>query len=287
MNYIKNSFLLTILFIGLSLSSFSQNSYKYVIIPTHFSDIGKGLNPYGVSSSLQNVFNKKDILTIFKTNNNQENYENTLTADLENTSSFFRIKVKVILNDYQNKVIWSHEGTGTSKDYYKGYEEAIKDALSELKKLPENKTYIRTVSSPKKSSFSVKKPDGMMVPSNENFKEKTSDSLKTYTGIIATEDSEKIYNPKNLYFNDTYFIDLLDNPEGGKNLIIVNGKLLGYKNHQKIATLTPAGSDGVFYVKWTTPEGNTLFGTSNIKDGTLTVTLSSGDKPVTIKLIKK
>jgi len=287
MNYIKNSFLLTILFIGLSLSSFSQNSYKYVIIPTHFSDIGKGLNPYGVSSSLQNVFNKKDILTIFKTNNNQENYENTLTADLENTSSFFRIKVKVILNDYQNKVIWSHEGTGTSKDYYKGYEEAIKDALSELKKLPENKTYIRTVSSPKKSSFSVKKPDGMMVPSNENFKEKTSDSLKTYTGIIATEDSEKIYNPKNLYFNDTYFIDLLDNPEGGKNLIIVNGKLLGYKNHQKIANLTPAGSDGVFYVKWTTPEGNTLFGTSNIKDGTLTVTLSSGDKPVTIKLIKK
>ena len=287
MNYIKNSFLLTILFIGLSLSSFSQNSYKYVIIPTHFSDIGKGLNPYGVSSSLQNVFNKKDILTIFKTNNNQENYENTLTADLENTSSFFRIKVKVILNDYQNNVIWSHEGTGTSKDYYNGYDEAIKDALSELKKLPENKTYIRTVSSPKKSSFSVKKPDGMMVPSNENFKEKTSDSLKTYTGIIATEDSEKIYNPKNLYFNDTYFIDLLDNPEGGKNLIIVNGKLLGYKNHQKIATLTPAGSDGVFYVKWTTPEGNTLFGTSNIKDGTLTVTLSSGDKPVTIKLIKK
>jgi len=287
MNYIKNSFLLTILFIGLSLSSFSQNSYKYVIIPTHFSDIGKGLNPYGVSSSLQNVFNKKDILTIFKTNNNQENYENTLTADLENTSSFFRIKVKVILNDYQNNVIWSHEGTGTSKDYYNGYDEAIKDALSELKKLPENKTYIRTVSSPKKSSFSVKKPDGMMVPSNENFKEKTSDSLKTYTGIIATEDSEKIYNPKNLYFNDTYFIDLLDNPEGGKNLIIVNGKLLGYKNHQKIATLTPAGSDGVFYVKWTTPEGNTLFGTSNIKDGTLTVTLSSGDKPVTIKLIKQ
>jgi len=268
MNYIKNCFLLTILLMGFSLSSFTQNSYKYVIIPTHFSDIGKGLNPYGVSSSLQEILYKKDIPTIFKTNNNLNNYENTLTADLEKTSTLFTNKIKVMLKDFQGRIIWSNEGVGKSKDYYKGYNEAINDALSELKKLPENKSYVKAVLSENKSSFSVKKPDGI--------KE-----------VIATENSEKIYKPKNLYYNDTYFIDLLDNSEGGKDLIIVNGKLLGYKNHQKIANLTPAGADGIFYAKWTTPEENTLFGTANLKDGKLSITLSSENKPLIIKLIKQ
>jgi len=287
MNYLKNCFLITFLLVGLSQLSFAQNSYKYIIIPTHFSDIGKGINPYGVSSSLQDVFNKKNIPTIFKTNNNLNNYENTLTADLEKTSTLFTNKIKVILKDFQGQIIWSNEGSGKSKDYYKGYNEAIKDALSEFKKLPENKRYEKTVLSENKSSFSVKKPDEIIVSSPEQSAEKTSYSSKKSKGIIATENSEEIYKPKNLYYNDTYFIDLLDNSDGGKDLVIVNGKLLGYKNHQKIANLTPAGSDGVFYVKWTTPEENTLFGTANLKDGTLSVTLSSENKPLIIKLIKQ
>jgi len=287
MNYIKNFFFLTILLLGFSLSSFAQNSYKYVIIPTHFSDIGKGLNPYGVSSSLQDVFNKKNIPTIFKTNNNLDNYENTLTADLEKTSTLFTNKIKVILKDFQGQIIWSNEGVGKSKDYYKGYNEAIKDALSELKKLPENINYVKNVSSAKKSSFSVKKPDGTMILYPENSADKTSGSLKTGTGIIATKESGEIYKSKNIYYNDTYFIDLLDNSEGGKDLIIINGKLLGYKNYQKIANLTPAGSDGIFYAKWTTPEEETLFGTANLKDGKLSVNLSSGDNPIIIKMIKQ
>ena len=272
MSYIKNCFFLSILFIGLSLSSFAQNSYKYIIIPTYFSDISKGLNPYGVSASLQKVFSQKNIPTKFKTNENMDNYENTLTVDLEKISSFFTIKVKVSLKDFQEHVIWSNEGAGTSKDYYKGYEEAIKDALSELKKIPENKNYVKAVSSTKESSLSVKKP---------------SESIKSSTEISTKEESEKNYNPKNIYSNDTYSIDLLENSEGGKDLIIVNGKLLGYKNHQKIANLTPAGSDGVFYAKWTTSEEKTLFGTANLKDGTLSITLSTEDKPLVIKLIKQ
>jgi len=272
---------------GFSLSSFTQNSYKYIIIPTHFSNIGKGLNPYGVSSSLQNVFCKKNIPTIFKTNDNMDNYKNTLTVNLKKTSTFFTVKVKVILKDFQRNVIWSNEGIGTSKDEYNGYDEAIKDALSKLKKIPEKKHYVMAVSSAKKSSFSVKKPDGIMVSSNENYAEKSSESVKPFTGIITKEESEKIYKPKNIYYNDTYFIDLLDNSEGGKDLIIVNGYLLGYKDHQKIATLTPADSNGIFYAKWTTPEEKTLLGTANFKDGKLSVTLSLEDKPVIIKLIKQ
>lgn len=287
MNYIKNFFLISILLLELSMSSFAQNSYKYIIIPTHFSDIGKGLNPYGVSSSLQDAFNKKNIPTIFKTNNNLDNYENTLTADLEKTSSLLTNKIKVILKDYQGQIIWSNEGVGKSKDFYKGYNQAIKDALSEFKELPEKKHYVRAVSSEKESSLSVKKPDEITTSSPEKITEKTANYSNTSKGIIATETSDEIYKPKNLYYNDTYFIDLLDNSEGGKNLIIVNGKLLGYKNHQKLANMTPAGSDGVFYVKWTTPEGNTLFGTANLKDGTLSITLSSDDKPLIIKLIKQ
>jgi len=215
------------------------------------------------------------------------NYENTLTVDLENISNILTNKVKVLLKDFQGKVIWSNEGAGTSKDYYNGYYEAIADTLSELKKLPENKHYAMTLSSAKESSFYVKKPDGIRIPSSEDSKEKISESVKPHIGIISAEKSEKIYKPKNIYYNDTYFIDLLENSEGGKDLIIVNGKLLGYKNHQKIATLTPAGSNGVFYVKWTTPEEQVLFGTANLKEGTLSVTLSSGDKPVIIKLIKQ
>jgi len=287
MNYVKNCFLITLLFMGLSHLSLAQNIYKYVIIPTHFSDIGKGLNPYGVSSSLQEIFYQKNIPTIFKTNNNLNNYENTLTADLEKTSTLFTNKIKVLLKDFQGRIIWSNEGVGKSKDYYKGYKEAINDALSELKKLPENKNYVKTISSEKEASLSVKKPDGIMTSSPEKITEETANYSNTSKGIIATENSDEIYKPKNLYYNDTYFIDLLDNSEGGKDLIIVNGKLLGYKNHQKIANLTPSQSDGIFKVKWTTPEEETLFGTANLENEKLSITLSSKDKPIIIKLIKQ
>ena len=120
--------------------SFAQATYKYVIIPTRFSDIGNGFNPYGVSSSLQKIFNEKGIRTVFESDDRPEDYCDALNIELEKTSSMFKNKLKVILKDCQNRVIWSNEGTGQSKDFHDGYAEALTDALSGLKELPENIT---------------------------------------------------------------------------------------------------------------------------------------------------
>ena len=124
------------------MTSYSQQSFKYIIIPTTFKNIGKGFNPYNVSSSLQKELNDKGIKTIFESVDSPADYYDALVVELNKASSLLNNKLNVKLKDYQNNVVWSNDGIGYSKEYAEGYREAIVHAFRDFKELPIKKTVV-------------------------------------------------------------------------------------------------------------------------------------------------
>lgn len=261
-------YVISVLFFFLVGLIYAQQPFKYVIIPTQFSEIGKGFNPYSVSSVLQKILSEKGIKTVFEADQRPSDYCDALHVALEKTSSMFTNKLLVQLRDCQNNVIWSQEGVGRSKDFAQGYAEALNDAMSDFKELPLN----RLVQNIPVAPAPVSVPSAPAVMPEE---------------VISTADNEEIYKPQNLYFNETYFVDLVHEGENLKKLLVINGKLLGYDKLQKIATLTPADVTGMYTIEWITPKGETLRGVANLSDNKLTITLASENKPVVITLMKQ
>ena len=255
-------YVLSIVFFVAAGLSFGQQPFKYVIIPTQFSEIGKGFNPYSVSSSLQHVLNENGIRTVFESDQRPADYCEALIVGLEKTSSMFTNKLLVQFRDCQNNVIWSKEGVGRSKDFNEGYAEALADALKDFRELPENRLLQSVIAAPA--------PAPVTAPE-----------------IVGTDGDQDVYKPQNLYFNETYFVDLVDEGANQKKLVVLNGKLLGYARLQKIATLTPADLPGMYTTEWTTPQGDILRGVANMTGNKLIITLSSGDQPVMITLMKQ
>jgi len=248
-----------ILFLSLFELTFAQTPYKYVIIPTQFPDIAKGFNPYGVSSTLQQIMSEKGIQTVFEADERPDDYCDALIVDLEKTSTLFKNKLKVTLKDCQNNILFSKEGEGQSKEFRTGYAEALADALDGFGRLPDNTT----------------------------VRYQTQAPAASVAEVIESGENDDIYKPKNLYFNDTYFVDLTEGENGLKELIIINGKLLGYEKQQKIATLTSTGLGDVYQVKWLTPQGETLSGVASLTGDKLNISLTSDNKPVVINLMKQ
>lgn len=275
-------YLLLIIFLITSKLLFSQSNYKYVIIPTQFPEITSGFNPFGVCGEIQKILNKKSIKSVFETAERSSDYCEALNVKIIKTSSMFKSKLKVELCDCFNKVVWSKEGTGNSKEFQKGYAEALADALKELNELPVNTTQqfrqnvstpatMLTTASPKTASTPTAVPARVKKPIN----------------VVKTTANKEIYKPENLYFNSTYFVDVLDGKDGEKRLIIINGELLGYKNLQNIAVLSPSGLNDIYFLTWFTSEGESISGVANFKDTKLNLSLSTDIKPVIINLIKQ
>lgn len=252
----KRSILLFFLLVICQLS-FTQTPYKYVIIPTYFPEIGKGINPYGISGDIQRILNEKSIKSVFELDERPDDFCDALTVALTKSSSMLKSKLIVEFRDCKNKTVWSKEGAGISKDFVSGYNEALVNALSELQALPSN-----TISNLKAVNTNVNIP-------------------------VVKETNTEIYKPQNLFFNYTFFVDLMNGENGEKMIKIINGELLGYKNLQDIATLTPSGVDDTSYlVKWTTPKGETIHGVAKLTGNHLNISLSSGESPLIISLLK-
>ena len=272
-------YLIFFLFVGICQFSFAQQPYKYVIIPTQFPDFTEGFNPYGLSTSLQEELNAKSIETVFQSDEVPDNYCDAVTASLVKLKSTFRNKLTVELKDCRNRVIWSQEGTGRSKDFRKGYGEAIADALKNLNELPVN---------PNQST--VEKAVTTKPTENEDnplpaIADEPQPKSKVEISEVATG-HESIYKPENLYYNYTYFVDFIERENGKKELVIVNGELLGYQNVQTIATLNPSGLDHVFTVNWINTDGTTVRGVANLTSEELNVSLPNGDEMEVIQLRK-
>ncbi len=257
--------------------TFAQGTFKYVIVPTQFPDIGNGFNPYGVSAEIQKILNSKSIKCVFESPQKPADYCDALTVSLTKTSSMFRNKLKVELKDCINNVVWSKEGEGQSKNFQEGYAQALADAFAGLKELPVNQG---------QSQFNIQP----VVLTEPAMPEKPTEPVIERPAVKAPDisapvQSEVVYKPQNLYWNSTYFIDLISG-DSGKKLVILNGKLLKYNDFQEIATMTPSGLGNVYNVQWVTPEGKKINGVANLSEKALDISLNSGDKPIVISLQK-
>ncbi|HKJ41348.1 MAG TPA: hypothetical protein VKA27_04605 [Sunxiuqinia sp.] len=250
--------LFTVLFIILTGTLFAQSTYKYVIIPTKFPELSEGFNPYGMSSSIQAVLIKKNIPSQIEEGQRPADYCDALTVDVIKVSSLLTNKLKVEFKNCRNQVVWQGEGKGQSKDFPTGYAEAFADAVSNFNKLPENPEAATASKSTKK------------------------------TEVISDQDAAD-YQPKNPFYNSTYFVDLVDGDGNTKKLVVINGKLLGYKDLQVIGTLTPSGLDNVYTLNWTDKNGDQLTGVANLSDTELKISLPSGGSAtvITLKKLKK
>lgn len=265
------------LFIGIFLLlagwASAQQPFSYVIIPTQFPELGKGFNPYGVSSVLQSILNEKGIKTVFEADQRPADYCDAANVVLEKTSSMFTNKLKIELRDCQNNIVWSREGAGRSKDFAEGYAEALEDALQNLNALPPNRLVQRVPAGSVPVAASVPQPE--------------APAVAQAPAVVPSSEAEDTYKPQNLFFNETYFIDLVNEAGNVKKLLIINGKILGYSKLQNIATLTPADIPGMFTAEWITPKGETLRGVAKLAEDKLTVSLSSDGKPFVITLMKQ
>lgn len=278
-------YLLLIIFLIASKLLFSQSNYKYVIIPTQFPEITSGFNPFGICGEIQKILNERSIKSVFETAERSSDYCEALNVKIIKTSSMFKTKLKVELCDCFNKVVWSKEGTGNSKEFQKGYAEALADALKELNELPVNTTqqYMQNVSAP----VTMLTPETMASPKAPSTPIAAPAWVKKPINVLKTTANKEIYKPENLYFNSTYFVDVLDGKDGEKRLIIINGELLGYKNLQNIAVLSPSGLNDIYFLTWFTSEGESISGVANFENTKLNLSLSTDIKPVIINLMKQ
>ena len=274
----KNLFAIAFIFF-LSITAFAQEKYQYVIIPTHLPGIGSGLDPYGVSSSLQKILSEKSIKSTFKQDLLPDDFCKALTANIEKVPNLFRSKVKIEFKDCRNQTIWSAEGTGMSKSFREGYAEALVDALEKFEMLPVNQSLQYEV--PKV----VTSPPVIQKPANQETRIKST-VKKIPSKQPVAQSSERIYKPLNLFYNYSYFVDLVENDNGNKELMIINGELLGYENLEIIATLTPSGLENVYTVEWRNEDSSKLTGVANLLNGNLKISLQNGDDKLVIQLQK-
>ncbi|MFV0266031.1 MAG: hypothetical protein ACK5HT_02740, partial [Draconibacterium sp.] len=84
------------------------------------------------------------------------------------------------------------------------------------------------------------------------------------------------------------FQDKIDNcrEQLKKELLILNGEVLGYKKQQRIATLTPSGLEDVFTISWVNPDGGSVNGVAKLTAAKLEISLSKDGQEEVIVLQK-
>ncbi|MFV0520860.1 MAG: hypothetical protein ACK5MI_00300 [Mangrovibacterium sp.] len=225
----------------------AQHNYTQVYIPTSFPTIGSGVNPYQISTSLQQVFISKDIKTTFNKNSNSDSYCDELQVGIIKENSMLRCKVKVQLTDCRGEIVWEEEGAGRSKNFVDGYAEAVADALKDLDNLPS-------------------------VAIDEVNASETKAPVSKNKGTI--------------YYNDKYLLEL-NKKVDRLDLIVLNSDKLDYQKKQIIATLKTADLEDLYEVKFTMPNGTIWLGVAMMKGEELSLSIANGENKQKIVLHKQ
>ncbi|MGV9004255.1 hypothetical protein [Flavobacterium sp.] len=173
---------IVLLFILTTFSMFSQtiNDYQYVIVPAKY-DFLKSDDRFNLNTTTKFLLEKYGFIVYM---NNQElpneianNRCTSLTANLVNENTMLQTKVKLVLKDCQDKVVFETElGTSRAKDYAKAYNEAFRDAAKSFETLNykyngSNKTVLAkkpTVTAQTNVTSEVFKSSETAVPLNRN-----------------------------------------------------------------------------------------------------------------------
>lgn len=116
--------------------SFSQENYKYVIVPKKFSFF-KEENKYNLNVVTKTFFEKEGFQVYFDTDEfSKELAENRCLALFVNAiedNTIFSTKITIELKDCYNKNVYTGDlGTSKQKDFQKAYTEAFRNALRSM-----------------------------------------------------------------------------------------------------------------------------------------------------------
>ncbi|MGL2964513.1 hypothetical protein ACSVH2_11895 [Flavobacterium sp. RSB2_4_14] len=135
----KKILLCLVLFVSFAAFSQSINDYQYVIVPIKF-DIFKENDKYNLNTTTKLLLQKYNFKAYLSTDdipteviNNQCSY---LTATLVEKNTTFMTKVKLVLMDCKQKVLFETEfGTSRNKQLAPAYNEALRMASKSFDKL--------------------------------------------------------------------------------------------------------------------------------------------------------
>lgn len=237
---------------GLS-SVFSQsnvNSYKYVIVPEQY-EFQKSEDQYQINSLTKFLFRKYGFTVL----SSSESYPPDLALNpclglkglVKNTSGMLTVKVKVELVDcYNNSVFSTSEGKSKSKDYKKGYHEAIRSAFADIDSL--NYKYNGTSVVDKRKSPVVVKTD----PTIPVAAAKETPVVVAPVEVVQAENKKEQVKTKveskKYTIEGSYLIDMW-------GTCIISKKGDGYKvvggDNFEFATISKTSAPNLFMVKKT------------------------------------
>lgn len=125
----------------LSFVSFSQNvnDYQYVVVPVKFNFL-KENDQYNLNTTTKLLLQKYGFKSYLSTDELPKEIADSrckaLYATLEKDNAFLVTKIKVVLKDCQEKVLYETEyGTSRLKDFAPAYNEAVRIAFKSFEKL--------------------------------------------------------------------------------------------------------------------------------------------------------
>lgn len=138
----KSRFLTTIFACIFITSAFSQtelNNYKYVIVSKKY-DFLKSANEYQLNELSKFLLNKYGFQALMEGDDYPEDLSLNrclaLDADVEKEPGMFKTKLKVILTNCNDKIVYTSKiGESREKEYKKAYVEATREAFSSFESL--------------------------------------------------------------------------------------------------------------------------------------------------------
>jgi hypothetical protein len=133
--------IILLLILGLSIPAFSQsiNDYQNVIVPIKF-DILKENDRYRLNTLTKLMLQKYGFKSYLSTDEMNDEVSNNrcaiLYASLVADNGFFSTKIKVVLKDCKDKVIYETDfGSSREKEYAVAYNQALREAFKSFDKL--------------------------------------------------------------------------------------------------------------------------------------------------------
>lgn len=135
----KKLFLLFVLLVSITAFSQSINDYQYVIVPIKY-DFFKENDKYRLNTLTKLLFQKYGFKSYLSSEEIPKEVENSrcdmLYASVKDESNFMVTKLKVLVKDCREKIIYETEiGTSRNKDFAAAYNEAFREAGKSFDKL--------------------------------------------------------------------------------------------------------------------------------------------------------
>ena len=135
----KKCLLLLVLFVSISGFSQTVNDYQFVIVPTKFSLFNEN-DKYRLNTTVKLLLEKYGFKVFMSTDIIPNDFGNNsctkLYADLVQDRSFLITKVKIVLKDCRENIVYETEyGKSREKDYAIAYNQALRETTKSFDKL--------------------------------------------------------------------------------------------------------------------------------------------------------